>query len=426
MRRLWVTTLLSLLFVAGGAAHATPRILIGADVFEYTGGSPPSCFGQLILADYGQPTVRNLVVRQLSAMRAAGLASLRFNFSYQHDNAAEPWFPSSRTGRLEEPFRTNLIAYLADVRRAGFQRLTILFNPRNESNPVQVFPRNDYDPAIFDESWALIRDVRGLVQASGIPERRYDLIGEGAPSDYLSQQVASYDERIYARYVDAFGADDVTISAPFWTGMQGLIDALRASGRPLPRWFDIHPRFLPANALADLHATDATLSANGLSQPLVVGEEKYNDAAVAAAIAEFVHTASRPIEEVDEWPLIMGGEQALNQQPSCPSPPYRIDAYAKALTGSPPATRLTASLSNDSLTFRTPYGQLVSALEAGNYTIAVSDRSKLRGFTFAGKSTTRKFRGTTAWRLSLKPGEYLYRVVGKRPQHGVVDVLAGG
>jgi hypothetical protein len=308
-----------LVLLAGDADAAQPRdaaqpsILVGADLFEYAGGSAPTCYGPLILADYGRPGVRGLVADQLAAMRAAGLASLRFNFSYQHDTSAEPWFPSSRTGRLEEPFRTNLVRFLADIQRAGFQRLTMLFNPRNESQPAQVWPSNSYDPATFDESWQLIQDVRGLVEVSGIPERRYDLVGEGAPSDYLTQQVASYDSRLYSRYVDAFGANDVTISAPFWTGMQGLIDALRASGKPLPRWFDIHPRFGAANALADLHATDATLSANGLLQPLVIGEEKYNDLAVAAAIAEFIHTSSRPIEEVDEWPLLVGAEQATNQ-----------------------------------------------------------------------------------------------------------------
>lgn len=415
-----------LALLAAGARAGQPSPLVGADLFEYAGGSPPTCYGPLILADYGRSEVRRLVADQLAAMRAAGLASLRFDFNYQHDTSTEPWFPSSQTGRLEEPFRTNLVAFLADVRRAGFQRLTIMFNPRNESEPAQVWPSNNYDPATFDESWRLIQDVRGLVEASGIPERRYDLLNEGVPSDYLTDQVAHYDTRLYALYVDAFGASDVTISAPFWTGMQRLIDALRASGKPLPRWFDIHPRFGPANALADLQATDATLSANGLSQPLVIGEEKYNDPAVAAAIAEFMHTSSRPIEEVDEWPLIMGGEQPANQQSSCPAPPYRIDAYTNALTGAPPPTTLTASLSNTSFSFTTPYGQPVTALEAGTYTVSVADHSRLRGFSFAGKSTTRRFRGLTRWTLSLQPGRYRYSVIGKNPTSTWVNVLASG
>jgi hypothetical protein len=316
------------------------------------------------------------------------------------------------------------VRFLADIHNAGFQRLTILFNPRNESNPAQVWPHNDYDPTTFDESWQLIQDVRGLVEASGIAERRYDLIGEGAPGDYLTQQVAGYDTGLYARYVDAFGANDVTISAPFWTGMQGLIDAFRASGKPLPSWFDIHPRFGPANALADLQATDATLSANGLSQPLVIGEEKYNDPAVAAAIAEFIHTSSRPIEEVDEWPLLMGAEQPTDQQPSCPAPPYRIDAYATALTGAPPPTTLTVSLSNTSFSFTTPYGQPVTALEAGTYKIAVTDHSKKRGFAFAGRSTTRLFHGSTTWTRSLQPGRYRASVTGTNQGSRWVTVLS--
>jgi hypothetical protein len=35
---------------------------------------------------------------------------------------------------------------------------------------------------------------------------------------------------MYANHVDAFGADDVTVSAGNWPGMSGLVQALRASG----------------------------------------------------------------------------------------------------------------------------------------------------------------------------------------------------
>jgi hypothetical protein len=139
-----------------------------------------------------------------------------------------------------------------------------------------------------------------------------------------------------------------------------------------------------------------------------------------------MRTSSRPVQEVDEWPLIMGGEQPLNQQPSCPTPPYRIDAYATALTGSPPPKVLRTSLSDKSFSFVTPYGQSVTALEAGTYTIAVADRSKLRGITFAGKRTTRQIRGTSTWTVSLSPGTYRYRILGKQPRTGSVDVLESG
>lgn len=145
------------------------------------------------------------------------------------------------------------------------------------------------------------------------------------------------------------------------------------------------------------------------SQPLVIGEDEYNNRAVAAAIATFIHTASRPVVEVMEWPNV----NQRSDHPRCPRPPYRIDAYKTALTGKRGVTRLTASLSNASFSFTTQYGQPVTALEAGSYTLNVRDHSKLRGFAFAGKSTTRPFRGLKTWTLTLRPGFYRDRVLGE-------------
>jgi hypothetical protein len=125
--------------------------------------------------------------------------------------------------------------------------------------------------------------VRPLVKQYGPESTHFDLLNEGAPSDYLAtkQQLADYIGRLYRNYVDAFGSEDVTVSSIVgWNDqsrVSNLIDTLRATGKPLPTWFEVHaggPRLLQ-----DLQATDATLSAKGLSQPLVLGETSYNDAA---------------------------------------------------------------------------------------------------------------------------------------------------
>jgi hypothetical protein len=414
-----------LLLVGGAGARATsPPILLGADSTEYTGGTPPNCYGASILYDYGQPGVRALVWNQLAAMRAAGLESLRVFFVYDHDLSENPYFVPAATGRLVEPFRSNLINYLSDIRRAGFLRVTLAFEPRPSVDPAERF--GPYNPATFDESWSLIRDTRPLLKQYGPTDTRVDLSNEGAPSDYLTQQVSNYVTRMYSNYVNAFGSDDVTVSAGFWPGMQHLIDALRASGKPLPRWFDIHPRWHYDTALADLRATDAQLSANGLAQPLVIGEEKYNDPEVARAIADFQRTSSRSVEEVMEWPLEIGGGDPGNAQQRCIDPPYRIDAYASGLKGAAPPTRLTAVLSDHALSLRTPYGQNVTALEAGAYTVTVSDRSRLRGFYLDRKRTSIRRPARALWHVTLRVGTHRFGATGRRPRALPLAVLAAG
>jgi len=406
-------------------AEPTPPIL-GVNVIEYTGGDPPNCYGPSVLYDYGQPGVRALVRDQLGAMRAAGAESIRLFLTYDRDTSEAPYFVAARSGRLEEPFRANLIAYLSDARKAGFVRLTLAFDARGSVQPAQVWPRNDYEPATFAESWSLIRDVRPLLKQYGPPETRVDLLNEGAPGEYLSDQVSSWISRMYANYVDAFGAADVTVSAGFWPGMGRLVEALRASGKPMPRWFDVHPRWVPEHALQDLRAIDAELAANGLSQPLVVGEEKYNAPDVAAAIVEFTRTSPRQVEEVMEWPLEHGGAEPANQQTRCISPPYRLDAYASALKGTPPSTTLIATVSDRAFGLRTPYGQPVTALMSGSYTVLVTDTSRRRGFLLGSHHTTAAFHGKAAWRLRLSPGVSTFGAIGRSPRRAPFTVLVPG
>jgi len=407
-----------------GAKSAGLPILLGADSVEYAGGSPPLCYGPSILYDYGDSSVRARVRNQLAAMRSASLASLRVFLTYDHNASENPYFVPAEPGRLVEPFRTNLINYLTDIRAAGFVRVTLAFDARRSVDPDGRY--GPYTPATFDEVWGLIRDTRPLLKQYGPPDTRIDLLNEGAPSDYLTQQGSDYLTRMYANYVDAFGGDDVTVSAGYWPGMQHLIDALRASGKPLPRWFDIHPRWEHDTALADLKETDAELSANGLAQPLVIGEERYNDPDVAKAIAEFIQTSSRQVEEVMEWPADVGGSEPANEQSRCIDPPYQIGAYSMALNNSRPPTTLLVTLTNSSFRFRTVYGRPVRALEAGRYTVVGYDESRTRGFFVDRRQTSARFRGTLAWILNLDAGTHTYGTTGQQPHSTNFVVLAPG
>jgi hypothetical protein len=299
------------------------------------------------------------------------------------------------------------------------------------TNDPVGFGVNRWNPSLFDENWNFIRDVRSLVKQHGPAATRFDLLNEGAPSDHLvtKAQLADYVARMYARYVDAFGHEDVTVSSIVaWNDqsrLANLIDALRSTGRPLPTWFEVHDG--GAALLEGLRATERTLVAKGLSQPIVLGETSYNDPGGAAALKIFAAESTR-LTEVMQWPLALGSSCA----PFSATPPYRADAYVEALTGAPPATTLTAQLGPGAqASMRAPYGQPLSALRADKYTLTVTDASTRENFHLSGpgvnKATTLRGRATVSWQLTFRPGLYRYRSdrAGSK-MSGRFVVLAGG
>jgi hypothetical protein len=400
--------------LATPATAGDPSIVLGADSIEYAGGTPPDCFGPSLLYDYGQQRVRSLVQEQLAAMVASGLESLRVFVVYDYSISENPYFVPARSGRLDEPFRTNLSNYLRDIRSAGFRRVTLAFDPRYSADPGHRF--GPYDPATIDASWGLMSDTRSILKQFGPADTRVDLLNEGAPFLPLPDARINWLASLYPRYVDAFGAGDVTVSAAIGSSLSTLVETLKATGKPLPQWFDVHPRYDYAGALADLRRWDAELTAAGATtQTLVIGEAKYDDADSARAVSEFAQNAQHRVEEVMEWPAETNG---VSGQSRCINPPYNIAAYATALWGHPPSATLTAKVTDKTTVLLTPQGRRVVALESGAYAIAVNDTSKERGFSFAGHSTTKSFRGRRLWHVSLRPGQY--------GQTGAVTVLAAG
>jgi hypothetical protein len=127
-----------------------------------------------------------------------------------------------------------------------------------------------------------------------------------------------------------------------------------------------------------------------------------------------------------EWPLRPGSTcNAISV-----APPYRAEAYIQALTGSAPPTTLTVNVGPGSqISLKTPYAQRLTALEAGQYTMTITDVSPRENFHLIGpglnQSTGLRAVGTTTWMLSLRAGSYRYR--SDRPHsklRGTLAVLA--
>jgi hypothetical protein len=127
-----------------------------------------------------------------------------------------------------------------------------------------------------------------------------------------------------------------------------------------------------------------------------------------------------------EWPLRLGSTCGAVSV----APPYRADAYINALTGSPPATNVAVRVGpGRKISLTTPYGQRLTALEAGRYTVTVNDLSPRDSFHLLGPGTNRSTSvravGTRTWTLNLPPGTYRYR--SDRPNsklRGIFVVLA--
>lgn len=409
-------------------AGGVPLVGVNYSHFAVVGCDIISNAGIIAYGQNKQPLIR----RQLAAMRAAGIQSLRTFIWNQSDTTGQTWgVVSSAGGRLGPTEARNLRDFATDVRLAGFKRLTVAFGPQYTSDPIGV-PDNSYNPALFDENWQLIREVHRIVTQYGPLDTHFDLLNEGAPRDdqATKPQVDAYIAQMYSNYVDTFGNRDVTVSSIAGptdrSRLANLIDTLRSTGRPLPRWFEVHS--YSADVLADLRTTDATLRAKGLSQPITLGETFYNDPSAAAAVATFVKTSSRRLDEVLAWPLARGSTCSGFSAP----PPYRADAFITALTGSPPPNRLAVTVGpHRTLMLKTPYGERVTALEAGEYTISVTDAARSDNFRLTGPgvnlATGLRFRGSKRWTLRLNPGTYYYRSDRLSSDlHGTFTVLSPG
>jgi len=431
------------------AADGAPLLGMNLIQYEFT---LPNCWGRHIILNYHDGAVRAQVVAALHAMRVAGVETFRLFLYHSHTIDRFGWPLDSSSGELREPHRGNLIRFLSDIRSAGFKQVTATFNPWGNNDPTGMYPGDPYNPALFAENWSFIRSVRPLVKQYGPPSTKFDLINEGAPNDWLNHDSwMDYVTRMYGSYVDAYGNADVTISAIAKSReyaedtsddvirMQNLIDALRASGRPLPTWFAVHPSW-NAHAVDDLLAVDAMLTDNGLSQPLVISESRYNDPEMAASIDTFVESSARPVLEVMQWGAL--SDIGSQPQPRCVKLPYVVDAYAKALRGGMPPKTLQGSVSRRGhLSLRTQNGDSVRALIAGTYALTVRDSSPKHSFQLTKSNhiypvgadrgavihqSGIRFTGARRWAVRLRAGRYLYVSKGFGGTRRAFDVLAPG
>lgn len=311
----------------------TDRPVIGVN---YTHHAFENCSldGTGILRTYSNPGIAQKVHGQLFQMRRAGLATIRTIIWHMTDATGQLWGPiPSAGGRLQEPYRTNLIRYLMELKRYRFTRFTVSFAPQGTNNPR--LPK--YEPDKFAENWQFIRSVRSLVKRYGPRDAKFDLMNEGAPSEAPSeffpvpQQVSDYLRAMYRLYVNRFGNRDVRVSvispprpADRTNRLQNLVRILRSTNQPLPRRYEVHIGYDAASALHGLRNADRVLNQRQQHQPLVIGETAYDNPGVAQAIERFLRSSSRQIDEVSPWYQRMPRGCQV-------TPPYTTGTYGREL-----------------------------------------------------------------------------------------------
>lgn len=435
--------------VAGiaGAADSWQSATPAEIVVTYTHAVIPSnCdvnSARALLKTYHWPGTRKLARLQLAAMRAAGIGGIRIFLWHLGEPAVNDTnnLPSAG-GRLVQPYRANLTQFVSDIRNAGFTSLMTVYGPQWTNNPLGDWQPNGvvndiWDPSKLDENWSFISDTRALIEQYGPAESWFDVTTEMAPSDYvearLAQRLDGYISEVYRRYVAAFGKSDLVFSVigkspqareTTTERFDNLVRILRSTGLGMPPRFAVHPD-QTAPSIGMRAAADA-MRKNGLDQPLVIGEmiaEGPSSEAVARQIADFGRTTDRRIPQVYLW-----WWRSDLEPHQCLSAPYRADSYIAALAGSGPSWTLHASVNAGHADLRTAEGRAVTALTSGRYKVAVTDGTAKAGFRLDGpgvdKTTGRRFRGTTAWSVTLRGGTYRFRADGlARESAGRFEVL---
>jgi hypothetical protein len=127
---------LAALVSAGSGRPAASPPLIGANYTHYK-NADCSLANTGIVTHYQDPGIRRLVRAQLATMHKAGVKTLRLLLWHMTDATGQNWgIVPSGGGLLAEPYRSNLIRYLSDVRAAGFQQLTLVFGPQWTNWPL--------------------------------------------------------------------------------------------------------------------------------------------------------------------------------------------------------------------------------------------------------------------------------------------------
>jgi len=237
--------------------------------------------------------------QQLGAMFRNGQRRLRIPI-YHGRGIAGGTNMESRGGDLTPRCRENLRRLLASIHRIGFSEIVVGFFPQGWNNPARWA---SFQPAIFEENWQVITNLRPLIVAAHI-HYHIDLWNEGSPGA-RQPIVLEYCQRLWNQYAAAYGTRD-TVGFSIIPGPDRLQLVSTVYGNsPFgnhgpPRVLDLH---FYKDAGARFASANDILRAAGYRQPWIIGESYYNDSAEAAALRQSIRATHRKVLFLLQWPL---------------------------------------------------------------------------------------------------------------------------
>jgi hypothetical protein len=273
-----------------------------------------------VIPNFGDPAARAAITSELAQMFAAGQRRLRINVYHGH-GLDTGTIMDSTGGDLSERNRRNLGDLLAAIKAAGFEQVEVAFHPQGPAISEWV----TWDQGRYEENWRLIRNLRPIIRAAGLPYR-IDLSNEAIPTSHQPLMLR-YSRRLWADYVRAFGRQDtVGFSLIPELDRVGQLRAIYGS-RP-PYTFDLHiyPGTGGLSESTQFSMVDTAMRALGFEQPWIVGEALYDDPDTAAQLASALAASRRAVYYLTQWPLTRGSPCAdVNV-----GAPLAFDAYAAA------------------------------------------------------------------------------------------------
>src|SRR3954447_9286118 len=273
-----------------------------------------------VIPNYDKADGQSAIKDELAQMIASGQRRLRIGIFHGHGFDTGTVMDSTG-GDLSPPNRRNLADLLAAVKAAGFTQIEVAFHP--EGPAVGDWTR--WNQALYDENWSLIRQLRPLIRAAGLPYW-LDLSNEAIPT---AQQplVRRYSRTLWGDYTRAFGRDDTV-------GFSVIGDPAHVSQIPTvygttpPRVFDVHfyGGTSGMNEFELFRSSDALMARFGLRQPWIIGEAFYDDATAARGLRSAIAGSSRPVYYLTQWPLTRGSQCADVDVPA----PMSFGAYDAA------------------------------------------------------------------------------------------------
>jgi len=236
---------------------------------------------------------------QLEAMYRNGQRRLRIPI-YHGRGIGGGTVLDSKGGELTTRGRQNLRDLLAKIRSAGFVEILVTFVPTGANDPARWTAfQQDY----YDENWALIRSLRPLIAAAGIPYR-IDLWNEGSP--HPRQRAAlEYCQRLWNQYGSEYGTDDTVgfsiIPDPARLELVASVYGDTPFGNHGdPPAFDLH---FYASAQSRFEKALEILNTAGRRQPWILGEAYCNDSAEAQALRQEIDSTGKRVLFLLQWPL---------------------------------------------------------------------------------------------------------------------------